>query len=515
MRRSRRCTALLIFVALVAVVVAGQLLLMLHAHRDRLWARPSRRCADLPVPPDHWHLADGSPAFVSIPNAAPIGVGGSVCVRVVVPPRPHNATVLYTPFPGTPWDSVLLDMVGNATNISVPVDLRPIRHVMNTERSSVHIYEADVVLRDADVYIPQGILEYRDAEWNPEMRELLVPYAPANLTIDDGLVVEAVEAADGGENPYSLSRHMELPLCTESSPEGRWVSIDDLPFDPSWVPLPDNNGRVWLPYACRLKRYSYERFAHCLRERYPVLHLFGDSNIRRMMKKLTTLGQWCSTPEQQATKACFCEDHEEKFDRFNVDARDIFFDIDARAGGWMQTRSFDLTRAPQDKARIYMRRWDGLTRSRAPWSEPFEKNITTFGRPQMAIVALTNWDAAFSPRAFYAQELERLLDFIESGFGVDTEIVVRTGQYYCCRHDESRTQRMYTRLRTKAFDQYIRDVFNDRFNGTRRISVWDVAAISERRPLEARMESIPCHSNHARSEVIEVENQVLFNYMCN
>ncbi|KAJ1764282.1 hypothetical protein LPJ74_006679, partial [Coemansia sp. RSA 1843] len=51
---------------------------------------------------------------------------------------------------------------------------------------------------------------------------------------------------------------------------------------------------------------------------------------------------------------------------------------------------------------------------------------------------------------------------------------------------------------------------------TRKISVWDVASLTERRPYKARDAEVNfCPANHVRSEVINIENQILMNAMCN
>ncbi|KAJ1990438.1 hypothetical protein EDC05_004082 [Coemansia umbellata] len=472
------------------------------------------KCSQLPIPEHYWAgKRSEMPLFVEIPSLQPINVGDTVCVRVIIPANRVKASVVFAPFPDTPWDSILLDMVGNSTGISVPVELKRVDDLRNYGINNAHIYEADVQLRDADLYRPEGYLEYRDAKWNAEAPLGPQPFMPEPLFISDLLAID-VQDKDK-QSPFSLSRYMELPVCTESNPEGRWVSIDDIPFDTSSLPPPDNHNRVWLPYDCRLLRISYQSFAQCLISKYPTVHFFGDSNMRRALKKITTLGEWCSTPQEQASGRCLCEDHSEPFPRFNLNIRDAHINMDPTNGGWAQTGDLVHTRHA-NQSRIYAHRWDGLTENnQAPWWAVFGAGMERNGHAQLVIISLTNWDAAFSTRSFYAWELNRLLDIIENVYDPRTEIMVRTGQYYCCRHDESRTKRRYSRLRNKAFDSYIVDAFTERFNSTRKLSIWDVSALSERRPLEARKESISCHANHARAEIIEIENQLLFNHMCN
>ncbi|KAI9502692.1 hypothetical protein GGI25_003547 [Coemansia spiralis] len=486
------------------------------------WAPPNsmqdspRLCGQLSIPKQYWDIKSSEmPAFVDIPYTKAINVGETVCIRVVVPKNPYNASMVFTPFSNTPWDSVLLDLVGVETGISIPVDLKLASDVRNYDKHSTHVYEADVQLRDVDVYRPEGYVEYRDALWNAEMPLDPQPFNPEPLYVSAALEVSALDRY--GNSTFSLSKYMDLPLCAESNPEGRWVAGENLPFSASTLPHPDNHNRVWLPYNCRLQHISYQSFAQCLIDKYPVVHFFGDSNMRRALKKITTLGEWCSTPEEQATAKCLCEDYRDSFERFNVNSRNTIVDMDPIGGGHMPNGSFSLSAPPANKSRVFLRKWEGLVEAFSlDWKDAFRDTIgDVFGHPQVIVLSLTNWDSAFSARAVFLRDVELLLGFIESGYRPSTEIIIRTGQYYCCRSDTTPWKRRYSRLRNKAFDREIISAFHNRFNGTRSIRVWDVAAISEHRPYHARNQSLSCPSNHVRSEIVEVENQVLFNYMCN
>ncbi|KAJ2667547.1 hypothetical protein IWW42_005837 [Coemansia sp. RSA 1085] len=248
-------------------------------------------CSELPVPEAY---LDNSPAFINIPHPHKIPTGSSVCVRVAVPAAASNASLSYAPFPGTPWDSVLVDLVGQNTGISVPVALQPSSQVQNYIRDKAHIYEADVVLRDADTYIPAGYIEYRNGLWNGEDHDDVVPIGAEQLVVPADAVV-AVE----DNHAFGLSNYPKLPLCTEPDADGRWIAKDKLPF--STTLPPDNYNRVWLPYDCQLQPYTYKEFAQCLQQKHSLIHWFGDSNTRRALKKITTLGQWCSEPNRITT----------------------------------------------------------------------------------------------------------------------------------------------------------------------------------------------------------------------
>ncbi|KAJ2807982.1 hypothetical protein H4R20_001052 [Coemansia guatemalensis] len=253
-------------------------------------------------------------------------------------------------------------MIGNATGTSVPVRLRMLSDYRNTQRSDTHIYEADVVLRDEDTYIPHGFIEFRDAEWNPEGALTPVDYKPEQLLIPKSHTV-TVEDRDQ-TSKYSLARYLELPLCTRADMDGRWVQVADLPFDPSLVPPPDNHNLVWLPYDCRLQPISYQDFAICLNSRFPLMHWFGDSNLRRALKKITSMGEWCK--EGVETRQCLCEDYSEPFPRFDPRIRQLLIDMDSESGGRSlsnRTTSPETISELEEKggSRIYLHKWEGLS----------------------------------------------------------------------------------------------------------------------------------------------------------
>ncbi|KAJ1990415.1 hypothetical protein GGI26_003540 [Coemansia sp. RSA 1358] len=476
------------------------------------------KCSDIPIISNYWKLqASETPAFIAIPHKGPVQIGGTVCVRVVVPAKLHAQPMLFMPFPNTPWDSILLDLVGNKTGVSVPVELVLTNDVQNYDRNSVHVYEADVLLRDADTYHPSGYIEFRDALWNPDGYSDPQPFVPEPLAIPGNLTVKVLDGDE--ENPYALSKHLDLPLCTKSDSDGRWVSVNDLPFDASRVLPPDNHNRVWLPYSCRLKPISYADFSRCLVDKYPLIHWFGDSNTRRALKKVTSLGKWCSTKPDINSLTCLCNDNMEQYSRYNSNMRIAPIDMDPINGGVAaHVKNGFYGEVVSNKSRIVAFKWDGLTSFNQPaWSHSFDMGMQShMGKPTVAIFGLTNWDTAFSTRSFFASEVDRLVRLVENEYSDSTHIVIRTGQYYCCTSDKDmHWKRRYSRLRNRYFDKYLIESFKGRLGGRRAVSVWDVTSVSERRPYVARDEINSCPANHVRSEIVEIENQLLINSMCN
>ncbi|KAJ2448394.1 hypothetical protein EV183_005460 [Coemansia sp. RSA 2336] len=471
----------------------------------------SKLCSELPVPESYLTLADFSP-FIDISQPYIVAAGSSVCVRVVVPAVPSNTFLSYAPFPGTPWDSVLVDMVGNNTGVSIPVALQPSNHAQNYIRNQTHIYEADVVLRDADIYIPTGYIEYRNGLWNNEDHIEIPPMIPEQLEVNAVVTVE-----DNALNDFRLSNYPNLPLCTEPDADGRWIAKDKLPFNTTLAT--DNYGRVWLLYSCQLQPYTYKEFARCLQQKHPLIHWFGDSNTRRALKKLTTFGQWCSEPNRINSAQCICHDSGEKFGIYNSKSSVVPIDIDPAMAVSAPALDANIGTVPANSSRIIMFRWGGLTpRNNPPWPDTFAANFThRMGIPSVAIFGLINWDTAFTARTYFIQQVELLAAHILQNYSSNIKIVIRTGQYYCCTHDQvPNFKRMYTRLRNQYFNQYLIDILRTKLGSNYSISIWDVSQIAERRPYAARKEMVlGCSSNHARAELVDIENSLLMNHLCN
>ncbi|KAJ1718828.1 hypothetical protein LPJ61_006455, partial [Coemansia biformis] len=415
----------------------------------------SSKCSELPIPSKYWSMtAADTMAFVDIPRRSEIEAGASVCVRVVVPAKALSFPTTFTPIPDSPWDSILLDLVGNATGISVPVQLEMATNAQNYHRDATHVYEADVVLRDADVYRPHGYIEFRGARWNPQDAQGPQPFEPEALSIDNGLHVSVVDS--DGFSSFSLEHHLDLPLCTEADVDGRWVLASSLPFDTSRVLAPDHTGRVWLPYSCRMRPYTYQAYTKCLVQKYPLIHWYGDSNTRRALMKVTSHGTWCSDPKELDSVACTCKDESHSFKNFNTAARIASVIMDPATGGSTPQDPNDYATPVANKSRIVVFKWDGLTARNSPsWIEYFQRSVMDkLGNPSLTIFGATNWDTAFSDYTYFASQAEQLADKFATAYTTIPDLIIRTGQYYCCKSNmDSFWRRRYSRLRNHYFDR--------------------------------------------------------------
>ena len=115
----------------------------------------------------------------------------------------------------------------------------------------------------------------------------------------------------------------QLPLCKNGNMKGRWVKtsmiqsvIQPANFHKDWTTprdslthFQDDEGKVWLPYDCKYLPISYSEFTTCLAKSNSHLHFYGDSNIRRSLKAISTGGAWCTSMTDPSSRECNCEDH--------------------------------------------------------------------------------------------------------------------------------------------------------------------------------------------------------------
>ncbi|RUS33405.1 hypothetical protein BC938DRAFT_471880 [Jimgerdemannia flammicorona] len=523
-----------------------------------------------------------------------------------------------------------------------------------------------------------------------------------------GANVTSAPASLGASVPadvQSYLNHFNLPLCTRADHPGRWLKLHDFPqhirdeADPAGLM---SDGSFWAPYSCQLRRYSYAEFTRCISRRYPLMHWFGDSNMRRALKKFITGGEWCSSTDQKqrnegGLRACECEDYMEEgwnetllnaglrmnvveltneaqadkelddvggtpwdkegldeegkvrsmkseiwyykwegltalggppwdglfeefpnatvllqqvnglklnrawMERWGVTPEEIGLeevdgevamtkrDVDdaassnseegtntkrsvgdgteAPAKRWMasnngiatsttplhldpftnETIMFSHPRDGEEGTKTkrdvddgmqenllkvpnaLTKRWMALnnrttTSTAPPHSGPFSNEpmfphlslhkrwYLTLAPPQLLIVSLGNWDAAWMPFEDFVRELERLVAYLRQRYvAYGVPILYRSAQYFCCHIDESEHHRKFSTSRVQAYDRVAKEVL------ARRVGAkgWDVYALGEQRAWVDKLASVGCSSNHAPPDLVEAENQVLMNGLCN
>lgn len=153
-----------------------------------------------------------------------------------------------------------------------------------------------------------------DVKWDP------FPLRILELKGSEFQVKDMLKLSIKGPKLTPIS-YLNLPICKNGNSPGRWVKsfmIEDknqkssssdwsAPRD-STTHFKDPEGRVWVPYDCRYIPFSYSDFTTCLAKANTHLHIYGDSNIRRALKAITTAGAWCNTLYDPDSWECQCSD---------------------------------------------------------------------------------------------------------------------------------------------------------------------------------------------------------------
>lgn len=567
--------------------------------------------------PDHFYDVDSnidfSKPFVVLPfsKQPKLTQGQKLCVRVVVPyqniagndtyhllyrPYDHNNERISSPW----WDTMMTTLENIDTNATLPITLEPwsghsvirrnareLNNVNNQipewsrlredeiyERERMHVYEATVTLPQNGTYELQSLLEFVEGRYNFEFGPVS-PYKPVNLPIyplDSKRIIVGKVKRKSIEQKL-LKEHLALPLCKGLDNAGRWLPwprINNTKYnDNNYASKEDlhkiagltRDGKYWAPYQCRYRHISYEQFNRCAAKKYPRgMDLYGDSNIRRSVKKFISHGQWCknwekhidspllpqdqlptvdqtlvkrqegyNSPEEyhyinpSQTRSCYCEDYSEEYwkqEWFNGNARRFdsqytnspeqslalgFTEWDEKVVGnnitYLHTH---------DSVPISSYKWDGLTYLNNP---NWDTAVPSSSKPvDIAIFSLGNWDAAFAKLDPFLSDVERLIRQIKEHYDLSkTRIIYRTAQYYCCRIDTSGRTRQVSGPRMDVFDKEAKLKFKLELNA----EVWDTYTLGESKPWDEKITSITCPSNHVPADQVEIENQVLMNGLCN
>ncbi|KAJ2574789.1 hypothetical protein GGH19_003538 [Coemansia sp. RSA 1807] len=502
-------------------------------------------CASQPLDASVWsaRASHGTQPFAIIPaavrtadrNMLPVVAGQPVCIRVVVPPikpagmlarQEKEMVELFQTIPSEPglWDSITLDAVGQSSGISIPVQLQPVAHANMARRNTVHVYEGELQAYDADVFAISGVVEYRDAAWNYEQPASLPDeYQPERISVlRDAQIRVSVPRASS----FHPENHMRLPVCQRTDEPGRWVQPATLPFAAEAHGQPLYGGKVWLPYRCRLRSYTYSAFLQCLDDYRPfspettgkyTVHWFGDTNSRRALKKITSLGQWCSGI-MASRPQCLCDDSGEAFPRFTGQntVRDTLLELNDEDGGWsVRENGMVKNRGIQNSlAQVYYHRWEGLTQyNSGRWQDVFKPSaLGLYPQANLVVISIGNMDVSFTQFLEYTRQLNELVVLLQSAYD-EQHIVLRMPQYFCCRAPSGNPPRRMQKDRNRLYGDYARRLFELHFGS--RLHVWDVSGIAETLPLEQRRDVAGCAVNTVPSEIVDLENLQLMNGICN
>jgi hypothetical protein len=255
---------------------------------------------------------------------------GTLCLGIVVYiPDDYGKNISHgLAIDNYPPDAIYLDIIGKDFQV-VPKTEPTFVQAEVSEKGTARYYKINVDFRDPDDYFVSGYLEciltalILDINylWNFEVKEDVFwnPFPLRILELENQYkIVDKLKIRIKGSSIV----YQMLPLCTNGDSEGRWVKSSFVESESShnlsltdWSTPRDSStvyqspeGKIWVPYNCRYRPISYSEFTSCLSKSDTLLHVYGDSNIRRALKAITTGGAWCNTLYDPTSWDCQCTD---------------------------------------------------------------------------------------------------------------------------------------------------------------------------------------------------------------
>ncbi|KAJ1860689.1 hypothetical protein LPJ73_001277 [Coemansia sp. RSA 2703] len=525
-------------------------------------------CVDKTSVPKHISLgADADKPYAYIVNAIDgelnVTPGQCVCVRIVVPPELNtfNATsrfIGYEPLPMWPADGLMVDLVQQSsvledgTNDPLYKDARVTVSVNNfyprgsdRDPTKVHVYDGTAQLYDPGVYKIDARLDSRNGQWNAEPGQPTLPYEETQVIAEN----ISIKVLRDPKHPTYLKKHQNLPLCQHGDSAGRWIPEKNLPRE--WNPwnyvYPAEDGRVWLPYHCRLRRISHAEFTFHMSYMYPSVHWYGDSNSRRTLRPFISSGKWCHKSSDLSRLDCLCNDapkdlfpdewygnmpvpHWYRIHTHGVNGSEIYMDLRQLKGTSPTDRRMIQEKDPSDERYTpdfvppgyglrndYFDLYYLFTRGTKDmygsyWGRDITSNkIREYPEASLVVFQMITWDVAFGRFDEFVEQTAKLVKRLKQVYP-KASFVYRSGPYWCCRAAEGQDKK-YSRLRFLAFDRHARQVFQKHLDAR----VWDVQGpAAQRAPENKRLDdNMPCRSAHSRAEVIHIDNQILMNALIN
>ncbi|KAJ2339760.1 hypothetical protein GGF43_006570, partial [Coemansia sp. RSA 2618] len=198
-------------------------------------------------------------------------------------------------------------------NAHVTVSVHMLSVTQNLDYTALHVYEGTAQLFDPGLYAIDARIEFRNGQWNAEPNQRMPAYqeTPMRTSLPSNVLVQSqVLVQRDTKHPTYLRRHQDLRLCTDNAAVGRWIPKANLPATwKAWqFMIPAEDGRVWVPYHCRLRRISYAEFVFHMSMTRPSMHWYGDSNSRRTLRPFILGGKWCHEANSSTRMDCLCND---------------------------------------------------------------------------------------------------------------------------------------------------------------------------------------------------------------
>lgn len=558
--------------------------------------------------------------------------GQQLCIRILVPfnnvgkddihrllyrPYPQNNARLTSPW----WDTMMTTLTDIKTNATLPIHMQPwsghrslrqrareLNQVNNQlpewsrlredelyERERTHVYEAQITLPHQGAWELSSLLEFVEARYNFEFgpvspyKPMQIPVFPLGLGLIN--VSSSPSAASGLQEQTSiksdleiLNQHLALPVCKGFNNPGRWLPFPKNDFSQNNVLESfqlaglTRDGKYWAPYSCRLRHLSYEQFNRCASKKYGRgINLYGDSNIRRSIKKFLSHGQWCKDwekhitqpllPQDQKpvinstylvrrgdpalapatavvvdngiylspqeyrysqesqTRSCYCEDFSEAhWDR-------TWFDPMARR--------FNLVYGNNEKQAqaLGATEWDDKQTNGSTNAVKLATNdsipVSSYKWDGLTYLNSPGWDTAVpsSPREvdiaiFSLGNWDAAFAELDSFLNDVDHLIRQIKEHY----DLNKTKIIYRTAqyyccridvsgRTRQISgprlESFEQEVRSRFQRELKAEIWDTFSLGEAKTWDEKIIGITCPSNHVPADQVDVENQILMNGLCN
>jgi len=299
-------------------------------------------------------------------------------------------------------------------------------------------------------------------------------------------------------------------------------------------------GPWWRPDACDARAFSPAAVARCL-ARTPRALFLGDSHMRRHFKDLVGRSSkiadlrgalppapgaswWCVGREAEVDCACADATHRPT-DIDNNPLTAFYKEHDtwwARGGEIALGPAAGAAPSPV-LARADLRWWVGFLFP--DWAEDLARTAAeaaaAAGAPDLVVFDLGAWDASFGNLARFEAELPGLARALAAAFPPPARLVYRTPTFFAGDDavdgagDGNKGRRWVSHGKLARMHAAARAHLEAAPELAGRLVVWDVWAVGEARPVaETRAQAAACVNGHEPSEDVSVENNILFNLLC-
>ncbi|CAO3640309.1 unnamed protein product [Cunninghamella blakesleeana] len=382
--------------------------------------------------------------------------GVELCVVVLLGPVPAPSKIKVEQHFAPP-DIITMTAVGKKYSVSVLLDQYAKQN---------NAYYANVYLKYSDEYILKTTTEYRSYFWETPILHRYQPfeYDSKNLAIIHPTSSASIHVID--------DENENLPSCDviHHSLEGIWKN--------------ETNQFSFTPNNCNLHHTRHDGL-QCLNKK--TIHVWGDANMRRNLKVMAS-PEWCNSNDPDAR--CICNDDLE--------------DPDGNIYPWATNHQIPLSIGENI---IHYNSINTITLQ--DWRPEIRKRVKedlASTEADIVIVNVGNDDVGLS-RMRPVQFSNSLNDFMKEIVTIypHQTIILRTPQFFG-------TGDFYTTSwnygRSRAFANVVREFVNDLQHP--RIFLWDTHQLG--------LEYNTCRYHgtlYTRRNVLDIENQLLYNLFCN